>query len=61
MLGAGHREVFIGLLMCACPTAITAYVMAANMKGDGPFAAQLIVVSTLASVLAFAAVILVFA
>jgi hypothetical protein len=54
------REMFIGLLLLACPTAVTAYVMAENMKGDGPLAAQIIVVSTLFSIVGFAVVILCF-
>jgi malate permease and related proteins len=58
LLGIDRREILIGLLLLACPTAVASYVMAEQMKGDGPLAAQIVVVGTLLSIVGFAAVIL---
>ena len=58
LLGAPARQTFIALLLLACPTAVAAYIMAEQMHGDSPLAAQTVVISTLASIAAFAVIIL---
>lgn len=50
LIGAGSVEAGIGLILCACPTAVASYVMADQMKGDKALAAGAIVLSTIASV-----------
>jgi len=53
-IGAGPQETAIAMILLATPTAIVSYVMADQLKGDGPLAAQAIVVSTLLSVFSLA-------
>lgn len=40
------------LLLAACPTATSAYILAVRMKGDGPMVAQSVTVSTLCGMVA---------
>ncbi|MDA3959146.1 MAG: AEC family transporter [Planctomycetota bacterium] len=46
----GPVELFIVMVFCACPTAVTAYVMAEQMDADAELSAASIVLSTAASV-----------
>jgi len=51
MLGLAGRELQVILILCAVPTAISSYVLADQMKGDGDLAASTVVFSTAFSLL----------
>lgn len=55
--GLGPGEMKVLLVLLACPTAAGSYTMAVEMKGDGPLASGIIVLSVLASVVPLAFVI----
>ena len=57
LLKAGPVETAVAMLLLASPTAVTSYVMAEQLGGDGPLAANSIVISTLLSILTLSIVI----
>jgi len=57
LMGLGTGETRIALIMLACPTAITSYVMADQMGGDGDLAAAIVVVSSILSIISFSVVV----
>ncbi len=56
LLDLGPADTRVALVFCACPTAVVAYTMATQMRGDAPFAAGTIAVTTAASVVSLAVV-----
>ncbi len=50
-LGAGHREMFVGLILLACPTAVASHVLADQLGGDGDLSAATIAITTVLSIL----------
>jgi predicted permease len=48
-LGLSPADTRVVLIFCVCPTAVVAYTMATQMKGDEPLAAGAIAVSTIIS------------
>jgi len=57
LMGLGAGETRIVLLFLACPTAVTSYVMAEQLGGDGKLSAAIIVVSTILSIFSLSVVI----
>jgi len=55
-LGLSPIELQIALLFLACPAAVNTYVMAEQMGSDDALAGGIVVISTLLSLPAFAAV-----
>ncbi|MBN1391717.1 MAG: AEC family transporter [Sedimentisphaerales bacterium] len=56
-VGLGANETKIALLLLACPTAVTAYVVAEQLGGDDKLSAAIIVVSTFLSIISLSVVI----
>jgi predicted permease len=54
LLGMPADEIRIALLLLACPTAITAYVMTQQLGGDAPLSAAIIVLTSLFAIAPFA-------
>jgi len=50
------EQTLVAMVYSACPTAVASYVMASQLKGDAPLAASAVVISTLMSLFALAAV-----
>jgi predicted permease len=57
LVGLGSNETKIALLLLACPTAVTAYVVAEQLGGDDKLSAAIIVVSTFLSIISLSVVI----
>lgn len=57
LVGLGANETKIALLLLACPTAVTAYVVAEQLGGDDELSAAIIVVSTFLSIISLSVVI----
>jgi malate permease and related proteins len=57
LLGLSPAETQVGLVMLATPTAAASYTMATQLGGDGELAAGSVVMSTLLSLVALAAVV----
>ena len=51
LLGFRNEQLAVILAMSASPTAVSSYTMAQQMDGDGPLAGQLVVFTTLFSIL----------
>jgi predicted permease len=56
-LGLGPEETRIALILCACPTAVASYIMAAHYESDEELAAGAVMISTLLSAVSLALVI----
>lgn len=56
VLGLGPADTRVVLIFCACPTAVVAYTMATQMKGDEQLAGGAIAVSTVISFLSLGVV-----
>jgi len=56
LLGMPVDQMRIALLLLACPTAITAYVMTDQLGGDAPLSATIIVLTTIFAVAPFAVI-----
>jgi malate permease and related proteins len=54
LLGMPGEEVRVALLLLACPTAITAYVMTQQLGGDAPLSAAIIVITSAVAALPYA-------
>jgi malate permease and related proteins len=54
MMGMPGDEIRIALLLLACPTAITAYVMTQQLGGDAPLSAAIIVITSAFAALPYA-------
>jgi malate permease and related proteins len=54
LLGMPGDEIRIALLLLACPTAITAYVMTLQLGGDAPLSAAVIVITSAFAALPYA-------
>ena len=57
LVGLGANETKIALLLLACPTAVTSYVVAEQLGGDEKLSAAIIVVSTFLSIISLSIVI----
>jgi predicted permease len=57
LIGLGAGETKIALLLLACPTAVTSYVVAEQLGGDEELSAAIIVVSTVLSIISLSVVI----
>jgi len=57
LIGLGVGETKIALLLLACPTAVTSYVVAEQLGGDEELSAAIIVVSTILSIISLSVVI----
>ncbi len=57
LIGLSGIELQVTLILCACPTAVSSYVLADQMKGDGDLAASTVVVCTAFSLPTLAALI----
>ena len=55
LLGFRGEELLILLMMTATPSAVSSYVMAVEMNGDGPLAANIMILTTLFSAFILAA------
>lgn len=55
LLGYRGEELLILLMMAATPAAASSYIMAAEMKGDGPLAANILILTTFFSAFTLAA------
>ncbi len=51
ILGLSRGETLVALIFLACPTASSSYIYAQQLKGNAVFASQVIVISTIISVL----------
>ena len=56
-IGLNDQEMFIALIYCATPTAISAYVMTEQMNGDEQLAGSGVVLSTLLSIISLIVII----
>jgi predicted permease len=57
LVGLGANETKIALLLLACPTAVTSYVVAEQLGGDEKLSAAIIVVSTFLSIISLSIII----
>jgi predicted permease len=57
LIGLGANETKIALLLLACPTAVTSYVVAEQLGGDEKLSAAIIVVSTFLSIVSLSIII----
>ena len=57
LVGLTGIELQVALILCACPTAVSSYVLADQMNGDGDLAASAVVVCTAFSLPTLAALI----
>lgn len=57
LVGLSGIELQVTLILCACPTAVSSFVLADQMKGDGDLAASAVVVCTAFSLPTLAAII----
>lgn len=60
MMSLSPDQTLIAMLFLACPTAIASFVLVDQMKGDGELASNIIIVTTLLSIVSLGAVLWVF-
>jgi malate permease and related proteins len=59
LFGLNATERVVSLLMLACPTAVTSYVMAEVLNNDAPIAGRIVIISTLISLITLPLILLI--